>query len=300
LSFTLNNLLRWQGKANLSVLGLGFGGILNMLLDPLFIFVFDMGIAGAAIATLTSQCVSFSILSSFFLLKKSELHLHPKYVSRSPRVYFAILKQGMPSFFRQAILSVSTMALNWNARLFGDAAVAALAIVSKVFMLIQSIVIGFGQGFQPVVGYNFGANRLDRVKQAVWFSLKTCTIILTIGAVIGFIFSPQIIGFFRDDEVVKEIGQQAFRFQCLTLPLGAVLVFSNMLFQALGKSGRATILAVCRQGVYIPLVYLLSWRFGLTGLEVTQAAADILAFLISTSILGSYFLREFGKENTKA
>ena len=298
LSFTLNNLLRWQGKASLSVFGLATGGILNMILDPIFIFIYplNMGIAGAGAATFLSQCVSLVILSSFFFFKRSDLRVSPRCISRSPRIYLAILKQGMPSFFRQGVLSVSTMALNFNAKVYGDAAVAALAIVTKIFNFIQSVVIGFGQGFQPVLGYNYGAGRLDRVKQALVFSLRTCTIILTIAAVVGFLFPTPIIAFFRDDQQVIDIGARAFRFQCVTLPLTAVLTFSNMLFQSLGKSIRATILAICRQGLYIPLVYLLSWRFGLTGLELTQAVGDLLGFLISASIISHYFLREFGKE----
>lgn len=297
LAFTLNNLLRWQGKASLAVFGLGIGGVLNIILDPIFIYGMNLGIAGAAIATLLSQCVGLAILSSFFLLKKSELVVSPACLSRDFRVYLAILKQGMPSFFRQGILSVSTMALNWNAKLFGDAAVAALAIVTKVFMLIQSIVIGFGQGFQPVMGYNFGAGRLDRVKEAIKFSLKTCTIILTVGAVLGFLLSPQIITQFRrDDPLVIAIGTRSFRYQCFTLPLGAVLTFANMFFQSLGKPVRATVLAVCRQGLFIPLVYFLSWRYGLTGLEITYAVADLLAFAISGTIMLHYFKYEFGQE----
>lgn len=297
LSFTLNNLLRWQGKANLSVFGLATGGILNIALDPIFIYGFKMGIGGAGAATLLSQCVSLTILTSFFLLKKSGLRVSPEKVSRTPRVYLAILKQGMPSFFRQGVLSAATMALNYNAKLYGDAAVAALAIVTKIFNLIQSIVIGFGQGFQPVLGYNYGAKRLDRVKEAVWFSVKTCTVILTVGAVIGYGLAPHIIALFRrNDAMVIAIGTRAFRYQCFTLPLGAVLVFANMFFQSLGKSWRAVILAICRQGLYIPLVYLMTNRFGLTGLELTQASADLLAFLLSAGVIVHYFKTEFGKE----
>lgn len=296
LAFTMNNLLRWQGKASLSVIGLGTGGLLNIVLDPLFIFGFDLGIAGAAIATLLSQCVSMSILASFFIFKKSDLRVSLACVSRSPKTYAAILKQGMPSFFRQGLMSVSTMAVNWNARVFGDAAVAALAIVTKVFSFVQSVTIGFGQGFQPVLGYNYGAGRLDRVKRAVVFSVRTCTIILTVAGVIGFIFSSQIITLFRDDPLVIDIGTRAFRYQCFTMPLGAVLTFANMFFQSLGKSVRATILAICRQGVIIPMVFFLPWAFGLPGLEVTQATADLVAFLVSGSIMLHYFLKEFGKE----
>ena len=297
LSFTLNNLLRWQGKANLSVFGLATGGILNILLDPIFIYVFKMGIGGAGAATLFSQCVSLSILASFFLRKKSDLRVSPACISRSPRTYLAILKQGMPSFFRQGVLSAATMALNYNARIYGDAAVAALAIVTKIFNLIQSVIIGFGQGFQPVLGYNYGARRLDRVKEAMWFSVRTCTVILTVGAVIGFGLAPHIITLFRrDDPLVIAIGTRAFRYQCFTLPLGAVMVFANMFFQALGKSWRAVVLAICRQGLYIPLVYLMTGRFGLPGLERTQAASDLLAFAVAAVVLLHYFKTEFGKE----
>ena len=297
LAFTLNNLLRWQGKARLSVFGLATGGVLNMILDPIFIYGFHMGIAGAGAATLLSQCVSLSILASFFLRRKSSLRVSPACISRSPRTYLAILKQGMPSFFRQGVLSAATMSLNYNARIYGDAAVAALSIVTKIFNLIQSIVIGFGQGFQPVLGYNYGAKRLDRVKEAVRFSLKSCTIILTVGAVIGFFLAPWIIALFRrDDPLVIEIGTRAFRYQCFTLPLGAVMVFSNMFFQSLGKSWRAVILAICRQGLYIPLVYLMTACFGLAGLERTQAVSDLLAFTLAASVTGHYFKTEFGKE----
>ena len=296
LSFTLNNLLRWQGKANLSVIGLATGGILNMILDPLFIFVFDMGISGAGAATLLSQCVSLSILSSFFLFKRSDLRVSPACIARTPKVYLAILKQGMPSFFRQGVLSVSTMALNFNAKLYGDAAVAALAIVTKVFMVVNSVVIGFGQGFQPVLGYNYGAGRTDRMKQALVFSIKVCTTILTIAAALGLLFTTPIVTFFRDDPAVIEIGVRALRFQCFTLPLGAVSVFSNMFFQSLGKSWRATILAVCRHGLAIPLVFLLSGCFGLGGLVATHAASDLLAFLISSTIFLQYFRTEFKTE----
>ncbi len=299
LAFTLNNLLRWQGKANLSVMGLATGGILNIFLDPLFIDGFHMGIAGAGAATLLSQCVSLSILASFFLRGKSGLRVSPAKISRSPRTYLAILKQGMPSFFRQGVLSLSVMALNYNARIYEDAAVAALSIVTKVFNLIQSVVIGFGQGFQPVLGYNYGARRLDRVKEAVWFSVRTCTVILTIAAVTGYVLAPHVIALFRrDDALVIAIGTRAFRHQCLTLPLGAVLVFANMFFQSLGKSWRAVMLAICRQGLYIPLVFFMAGRAGLAGLEWTQAVCDLMAFAFSASVILLYFKREFGREGS--
>lgn len=297
LSFLLNNLLRWQGKANRGVIGMGFGGMLNIFLDPVFIFVLDLGIAGAAVATLLSQCVSLGILSSFFIRGESDIHLRRKLVSPSIKIYWHIFKSGMPSFLRQGVAGVASMALNRAAHPYGDPAVAAMAIVSKVFMFIMSAVIGFGQGFQPVVGYNYGAGNRDRVKQAVLFSLKTCTIGLSIAAVFGFVFAPQVITFFRNDPEVIAIGSRAFRWQCLTLPLGAVMTFANMLFQSLGKSWRASFLAVCKQGLcFIPVVLVLPRRFGLSGLVVSQTVADLLTILCSGVLLIHFFLKEFGKE----
>ena len=296
LAFTLNNLLRWQGKANRSVIGLGIGGVLNILLDPIFIFGLDLGISGAAIATLLSQCVSASILASFFLRGQSEIRVSIRCVSTAPKIYLTIFKSGMPSFFRQGMASVSAMALNFNAGVYGDAAVAAMAIVTKVFNFLLSAVIGFGQGMQPVVGYNYGAKELGRVRQAVSFSLKFCTVILTVAAAAGAVFAPQIVQFFRNDPAVVAVGTQAFRFQCISLPLAAVLVFANMLFQSLGKSWRASLLALCRQGMFfIPLVYLLPMHFGLLGLAVTQMCSDLIAFLVSAAFLLHYFRREFDR-----
>ena len=296
LAFTLNNLLRWQGKANRSVIGLGIGGVLNILLDPIFIFGLDLGISGAAIATLLSQCVSASILASFFLRGQSEIRVSIRCVSTAPKIYLTIFKSGMPSFFRQGMASVSAMALNFNAGVYGDAAVAAMAIVTKVYNFLLSAVIGFGQGMQPVVGYNYGAKELGRVRQAVYFSLKFCTGILTVAAAAGAVFAPQIVQFFRNDPAVVAVGTQAFRFQCISLPLAAVLVFANMLFQSLGKSWRASLLALCRQGMFfIPLVYLLPMHFGLLGLEVTQMCSDLIAFLVSAAFLLHYFRREFDR-----
>lgn len=301
VSFVLNNLLRWQGKANRSVIGLGTGGLLNIALDPILIFGFHMGIAGAAIATLISQCVSMTILASFFFLGQSDIKVAPRYISRSPRLYASIFKSGLPSFLRQGLASMATMSLNVNAKLYGDAAVAAMAIVSKVFNFLLSAIIGFGQGFQPVLGYNFGAGRFDRVRQCVSFSLKFCTALLTVLAVAGLLFAPQIVTFFRDDPQVIAIGQRAFRYQCITLPLGAVLVFANMFFQAMGKSWRASFLAICRQGLFfIPAVYLLSARFGLTGLELSQSCSDVASFLCSAAVMVHYFRGEFQEDARRA
>ena len=296
LSFTMNNLMRWQGKANLAVFGLAAGGILNIFLDPLFIFGLDMGIGGAGAATLLSQCISMSFLFCLLISSKSELKIRPRYIARTPVIYGRILKQGMPSFWRQGVLSLATMSINYNARIYGDAAVAALAICTKVFQMINSVIIGFGHGFQPVLGFNYGAKRWDRVKEAVVFSVKTCFTILFCASVVGFFLAPHIVTLFRDDPDVISIGTRVFRFQCLVMPTFAVAVFSNMFFQALGKSWRATILAIARPGFLIPMSFLLTGAFGLTGLELAQPVADSMSFLVGAAIMTHYFKCEFGKE----
>mgnify|MGYP003078420538 CR=1 FL=1 len=296
LNVVMAYMVRSEGSAMHASIGTMSGCFLNIILDPIFIFGLDLGISGAAIATLLSQCVSASILASFFLRGQSEIRVSIRCVSTAPKIYLTIFKSGMPSFFRQGMASVSAMALNFNAGVYGDAAVAAMAIVTKVFNFLLSAVIGFGQGMQPVVGYNYGAKELGRVRQAVSFSLKFCTVILTVAAAAGAVFAPQIVQFFRNDPAVVAVGTQAFRFQCISLPLAAVLVFANMLFQSLGKSWRASLLALCRQGMFfIPLVYLLPMHFGLLGLEVTQMCSDLIAFLVSAAFLLHYFRREFDR-----
>ncbi len=285
LSFTLNNLLRWQGKAKLAVVGLTTGGVLNMVLDPIFIFGLGMGTRGASLATFLSQCVGMSILAAFFIRGYSDFPVSVRLISRSWRTYGDILRQGMPSFFRNGMMSLSTMVLNYNARIYGDAAVAAMSIVTKVFNFLQSMVVGFGQGLQPVIGFNYGAGRLSRVKRGVLFALKASTWVLTAGAALGYLLAPGIILAFRDDPEVIAIGVRAFRYQCLIMPLMPVFVFSNMIFQGMGKSFRATTLAVCRPVFFMALAMVLCRAFGLTGLEVSQPLADLLSFLLSAALL---------------
>ncbi len=290
-SFVMNNDLRAEGKAVLSMVGITAGGVLNILLDPLFIFVFDMGIAGAAVATLISQCVSFLILLSNYLLKRSIIRISMRKVSRESWVYGQILATGMPSFFRQGLASVASISLNVNAKLYGDPAVAAMSIVSRVFMLILSAMLGFGQGFQPVAGYNFGAKRYDRLKDAFWFCLKVGVAGLFVLSAIGFVLAPQIMSMFRpDDAEVIAIGSLAFRLQCLSMPLHAVVVVSNMLFQSIGKAKQATFVAVARQGLFfLPLIAVLPQTIGLLGVQCSQPIADVITFASCVPLLTVFF-----------
>ena len=300
-SFVLNKALLSQGHATLSMVGITIGGVLNMVLDPLFIFVFHMGIAGAAIATLISQCVSFVILLALALSPRSELRLTLRAVSRRAGRYGSILGTGMPSFFRQGLSSVATIALIHAASPFGDPAVAAMSVVGKVFMLIMSALIGFGQGYQPVMGYNYGARRFDRARQALTFSLTVGTVFLILLAAVGSAAAPWVISLFGAGEM-WEIGVAAMRFQCLALPFQAVNTLSNMTFQSVGRSALGTFLSSCRQGVYyLPLIVILPHFLGLTGVEITQAVSDVLTCVTCIPFLMMFYremrgLEGFGSE----
>ncbi len=306
-SFVLNNLLRSQGRAVLSMVGLSFGGVLNIALDPVFIFVFGLGTGGAAIATLLSQCVSFCIMLSFFLRGKSVVRLSIRRVSRQFSTYFSIVKTGLPSFCRQGLASASTVALNVNAAAYGDPAVAAMSIVGRIFMFVFSAMLGFGQGYQPVVGFNYGAQKYGRVRQAFRFSVTVGLVILASLGLIGFLFAPQIMALFRrDDLAVIEIGAFALRAQCVALLFQPVITISNMTFQVLGQSLQATFISCCRQGIFfLPLIAVLPACFGLVGVQLTQPIADVLTFGCCIPFLLFFFrdlkrIEEKGETGKKA
>ena len=195
-SFVLSNVLRAEGEATLSMYGMCVGGLLNVGLDPLFIFVFEMGIAGAALATALSQLVSFLILGWQFLHGRSIVRLRLQAVSRSLRDYGQILLIGFPTICRQGFASLSSALLNNAAAAYSDAAVAAVTISNKVYLLVRSMIIGIGQGFQPVAGYNFGAGSKPRTRQAFWFSTLFGTVVCVAGAALIALFPEQIMHFF--------------------------------------------------------------------------------------------------------
>lgn len=291
-TFVLNNLLRYQGSAFYSMIGIGLGGVLNIILDPLFIFGLDMGIGGAALATIISQFISFCIL--LFNCSRGE-NIRIRIRSFTPKlfVFKKILSGGLPSFYRQGLASVSMICLNFAAGPFGDAAIAAMSIVAKVFQFALSLLLGFGQGFQPVCGFNYGAKRFDRVLEAFWFCLRVAVVILAVMGVLGFIFAPNLVELFRrgDAEVIR-IGTRAIRYQSITFVLSSWVVMCNMLMQTIGKSGKASLLAMARQGVFfLPAILILPRLMGVTGVEISQPIADVMTFILALP-LGVSVIRE--------
>ncbi|MCM1578887.1 MAG: MATE family efflux transporter [Ruminococcus sp.] len=277
-SFTMNNQLRFQGRAFLGMVGMGIGSVLNVGLDPLFIYVFDMGVKGAAAATAASQAISFVILlvmSGRFPLRKPNFSLRGEIIT-------AIIKFGTPSLLRQGIMSVATVCLNNAAGNYSEAVIAAVSVVSRIVMLGASVIIGLGQGFQPVCGFNGGAGRYDRVKKAYLFCIKLSTVFMAAFGVLAFIFSPKLVAFFRDDPEVIAAGTPLLRWQCVTSVFQGIIVMTNMILQNMGKTVRASILATARQGIFfIPLLYILMGTWGLQGLTVTQSAADFLTAAVT-------------------
>ena len=291
-SLVMNNILRYEGKASFAMIGLVTGGVLNIALDPLFMFVFGLGTAGAGIATALSQSISFCILLSMFLRGKTVSQFRITAVTHSPAEFGTILMTGMPSFGRQGLNSIGGMLLNIAARGYGDAAVAGMSIVSRIFMFIISVAIGTGQGFQPVAGFNYGAKKYRRVQQACLFTMAASFCFLSVILTACWFNAETLIRLFRDDPEVTAVALPAFRYQCFAMLLQPVIVAGNMLFQSIGKSGRATFLACCRQGVFfIPLILTLPRAFGLLGVEICQPIADVLTFFVTVPFLFP-FLRQ--------
>lgn len=291
--FVMNCLLRCEGKSALATIGISAGGLLNIILDPIFIYAFNMGTAGAALATALSQLISFMILLAFFLTKKSNLRLSIILVSKSPKDYGRIIFSGMPSLSRQGLSSISTLMLNRAAALYGDPAVAAMGIVLKVFAFVFSAIQGFLQGYQPVVAFNYGAKNFNRVKKATYFSAAVVISAVVVIAAVCYFAAPNIIAVFRrDDPEVIAIGTLAFRLQCFALPVVTISTVTNYALQSTGQAVHALILASCRQGVFfIPMVLILPACFGLLGVQMTQPISDLCTLAISTPFL-IHFLRK--------
>lgn len=298
-SLVLNCQLRFEGSALYGMVGLTAGGVLNLILDPVFIFVCDMGISGAALATILSQLASFCLLF-LELERRGTVPVRPRNFTPSGKYYRIIFNGGLPSLCRQSVSGVATACMNVAAGSFGDAAVAAMAIVTKIANFTNAVLLGFGQGFQPVCGYNYGAGRYDRVREGFWFCVKTGTLILAVFAVAEWIAAPFLIELFRKgDPQVLAIGTTALRFQCLTLCLNGWLMISNMMMQTTGKVVSASFLGMARQGIFlIPIVFALSRLFGITGVQAAQPAADLISFLCCC-ILQTRLLREMDREESR-
>jgi putative MATE family efflux protein len=299
-SFTLNNQLRYQGNAFFGMIALCTGAILNIALDPLFIFTLDMGVSGAALATAVSQVVGF-ILLVWGTTQGGSMRVNPLKFKPVRRQYREIVRGGMPSLWRQGLQALAVIALNHAAKLSGDEAIAAFSIVMRITGLLFASMLGFGQGFQPVCGFNYGAALYPRVKRAFRFSVTAATGVLLAVCAACFIFSGPIVSLFRrDDAEVIRIGAQALRYQLIPYPLLGFTTLAAMMTQTIGRSARASVLAAARQGIFFfPLILALPPLLGLEGVMLTQPAADVLAFILSVWIIRP-ILKEMSARTTGA
>ncbi|MDR2619208.1 MAG: MATE family efflux transporter [Treponema sp.] len=284
-SMVLNQQLRFQGSASLAMIGMISGAVLNIFLDPLFIFTFNMGIKGAAAATMLSQMTSFAILW-FCCGRKDNIPIRFRHFSPSLGMYREILRGGLPALLRQGLMSVATVIINHIAGTYNDAAIAAISIVNRVYMFAGSAMLGFGQGFQPVCGFNYGAKLYGRVKKAFWFCVRLSAGVLFAAGILLAGFAPEIIALFRrDDPEVIRIGTLGLRLYCVSLPFSAWVVMSNMMTQTIGKALEASLISMSRQGLFLlPGIFILSPFLGLLGIQLALPAADLAAFVFAIPI----------------
>ena len=295
----INNQLRFQGSAFYAMIGLMCGAVVNIGLDPLLMFVFGLGIPGAAIATVSGQFIGFCTLL-VGSRRGENIRLDMRNIRLSAQNLLQIVNGGLPSLARQGMSAIAVVLLNRYANACGgDAAIAGMSIVNRVMMLLTSALIGFGQGYQPVCSFNYGAKLYGRVREGFFFCVKYGTILMSAASLLCLLFPSQIIAFFRDDPEVIAVGTAALRWQASALPLMACSVLTNMMLQASGQGLRSSITSSARSGIFfIPLILTLPRLFGLRGVEMTQACADVLTFVLCLPFLRASLRRMKRAEET--
>lgn len=280
--FVVNNQLRYQGNAMYAMVGLMFGAVVNIILDPLLILGFDMGVAGAAIATVAGQMMSFFVLliGSF---KGENIRIKFKNIKINRHYIYEITNGGAPSLLRQGLAAMSTLLLNnYAGKMGGDAAIAGMSIVTRVVLMMIAALIGFGQGYQPVCSFNYGAKLYGRVREGYFFCVKWGFIFLFAVGILCFVFAPDIVWWFRNDPEVVKVGKVALRCQTCVLPLSVFIIMTNMMLQSMGRGLKASILASAKNGLFfVPLIIILPNIFGLLGVEITQTCSDVLTTLLT-------------------
>lgn len=285
----LNNQMRFQGNAAYSMFGILTGACINVVLAPVLIFVFGMGITGAGLSTFAGEACSMLVLLRMSRIRQN-IHVSPRCFTPRLALLKEIFAGGTPSLTRQGMASISVAMLNVAAGVYGDAAIAAMSIVNRMTFVIFAAMIGLGQGFQPLCGFCYGARLYARVREGYWFIVRLGFLIMTVCAVLGFFFSEECIDVFRRDPAVVSVGTVALRWQLVTLPLGVVVMYTNMMMQTIRKPWQANVLASARNGLFfIPLIIILPRFFGLLGVEMCQAWADILSFILAVPIAMSGF-----------
>ncbi len=289
-SYTMNNLLRYEGKAFYGMISMMTGAILNIVLDPILMFGLKLGVAGAGISTALSQVIGWAIMVSMFLSGKSELRLSVKKISYKGSLLGNIVATGMPSMIRQGLNAACTILMNTTAKPYGDAAIAAMSIVTRVSFFTFSLSLGIGQGFQPVSGFNYGAGKYSRVRLGFRFGLIVSQICMAAFASVVFIFAPQISGALRDDPEVIVIATRAMRLMAVSQLSMPITVMTEMLLQTTGMRLKASILSAMKSGVIlIPALLILSRLRGLNGIQEAQPLSLVLSVIPAVIFAKAFF-----------
>ena len=289
-SYTMNNLLRYEGKAFYGMISMMTGALLNIALDPLLMFGFKLGVLGAGLSTAISQFVGWTIMITMFVRGKSELRLSFRKICFKPALLGNIAATGLPSMIRQGLNALCTILMNTTAKPYGDPAIAAMSIVTRVSFFTFSLSLGIGQGFQPVSGFNYGAGRFSRVRKGYRFGLIISQICMVIFASFVFIFAPQISKALRDDPEVIVIATRAMRLMAVSQLSMPVTVMTEMLLQTTGKKLKASVLSAMKSGVIlIPALLILSRLRGLNGIEEAQPLSLVLSVIPAVIFAVSFF-----------
>ena len=286
MNFVLNQSLRAEGSAVFSMIGMVSGAVINVALDPIFIFVLDWGVAGASAATAISKLISWVILMTPYFRGKTLLKIKLSRFHPTREDAWGVCSMGSSSFFRNGLATLAAILLNRIAVGYSESALAAISVANRVTMFMTSACLGFGQGFLPVAGYSWGARRFDRVKEAFRFSKLACVVGITVFAALVAIFAkPLLLCFTEEDEELVRIGVFSLRMQCLAMPLHGYAIIVNMLSSGIGRAFNATLMGLSRQGIcFYPILPVMSRCFGVWGIASLQAAADILTTAIAVPI----------------
>jgi len=278
----LNQQLRFQGSASIALVGIMSGAVLNIFMEPVFIFIFGWGVKGSASATMICQFISFCILYFYGCTRKGNIRINFRHFSPTVKRFAEMFRGGVPALLRQGLMSVANIIINHFAGFYGDAAIAAISIVNRIVMFANSVVLGFGQGFQPICGFNYGAKIYSRVKKSFWFCVRVACGGLFAICVLLEVFAPQIIALFRkDDPQVIAIGTLSLRLNCISLPFMGFATMCNMITQTMGVALEASIIAMARQGLMlIPILFIMRPIFGLLGIQMATPASDLLSLAI--------------------
>ena len=287
VGFGLNNIIRAEGNPRIAMFTMLIGGILNTIMDPIFIFVFHMGTRGAAIATVISQIVNTVWVLYYFLGGKSVLKILYKNLRLDTKVVKSIFAIGMSPFSMQIAASIVTIISNKSlVKYGGDVSLGAMGAIMSIAMLVLMPIFGINQGCQPIIGYNYGAKRYDRVKHALKLAIIAATTITTTGFIIIQLFSEQLISIFSNDPALIEVGARGIKIYLFMLPVIGFQIVSSNYFQAVGKAKISIFLGLSRQVILlIPLLFILPRFFELNGVWASAPTSDIISSILTAVFL---------------